>query len=144
VTGAGRQACAGTAAIEVSHRTKDFGGQTAVADLSFSVARRQVIGFLGPNVPEDHDRADARHAAVVLIFSKKSNPRCRHDPGQRQLARPDNHARPAFRDVGDESDEVFRSADWSCQRDPAGRREPGGRRVRKQQEQLVECGELLR
>jgi ABC-2 type transport system ATP-binding protein len=36
-------------AIEVSHLTKDFGGRTAVADVSFSVARGEVFGFLGPN-----------------------------------------------------------------------------------------------
>jgi ABC-2 type transport system ATP-binding protein len=47
--GAGRQDCAGTPAIEVSHLTKDFGGRTAVADVSFSVARGEVFGFLGPN-----------------------------------------------------------------------------------------------
>jgi ABC-2 type transport system ATP-binding protein len=47
--GAGRRACAGTAAIEVSHLTKNFGGRTAVADVSFSVARGEVFGFLGPN-----------------------------------------------------------------------------------------------
>jgi ABC-2 type transport system ATP-binding protein len=47
--GAGRQACPGTAAIEVSHLTKQFGGRTAVADVSFSVARGEVFGFLGPN-----------------------------------------------------------------------------------------------
>jgi ABC-2 type transport system ATP-binding protein len=37
------------AAIEVSHLTKDFGSRTAVADVSFSVARGEVFGFLGPN-----------------------------------------------------------------------------------------------
>jgi ABC-2 type transport system ATP-binding protein len=37
------------AAIEVSHLTKSFGGRTAVADVSFSVARGEVFGFLGPN-----------------------------------------------------------------------------------------------
>jgi ABC-type multidrug transport system ATPase subunit len=37
------------AAIEVRHLTKDFGGRTAVADVSFSVARGEVFGFLGPN-----------------------------------------------------------------------------------------------
>jgi len=36
-------------AIEVSHLTKKFGGRTAVADVSFSVARGEVFGFLGPN-----------------------------------------------------------------------------------------------
>ena len=46
---AGGLACAGTAAIEVSHLTKNFGGRTAVADVSFSVARGEVFGFLGPN-----------------------------------------------------------------------------------------------
>jgi ABC-2 type transport system ATP-binding protein len=37
------------AAIEVSHLTKNFGGRTAVEDVSFSVARGEVFGFLGPN-----------------------------------------------------------------------------------------------
>jgi ABC-2 type transport system ATP-binding protein len=46
---AGRQASAGTPAIEVGHLSKDFGGRTAVADVSFSVARGEVFGFLGPN-----------------------------------------------------------------------------------------------
>ncbi len=39
----------GAAAIEVSHLTKAFGPRTAVADVSFSVARGEVFGFLGPN-----------------------------------------------------------------------------------------------
>ncbi len=47
--GADRLACPGTTAIEVSHLTKKFGGRTAVADVSFSVARGEVFGFLGPN-----------------------------------------------------------------------------------------------
>src|SRR6266851_8191759 len=46
---AGRQASAGPPAIVVRHLTKDFGGRTAVADVSFSVARGEVFGFLGPN-----------------------------------------------------------------------------------------------
>jgi ABC-2 type transport system ATP-binding protein len=46
---AGRQACAGAPAIEVRHLTKNFGGRTAVADVSFRVARGEVFGFLGPN-----------------------------------------------------------------------------------------------
>jgi len=37
------------ATIEVSHLTKKFGDRTAVADVSFSVARGEVFGFLGPN-----------------------------------------------------------------------------------------------
>jgi ABC-2 type transport system ATP-binding protein len=37
------------AAIEVSHLTKTFGTRTAVADVSFRVARGEVFGFLGPN-----------------------------------------------------------------------------------------------
>lgn len=37
------------AAIEVSHLAKTFGGRTAVRDVSFSVARGEVFGFLGPN-----------------------------------------------------------------------------------------------
>jgi ABC-2 type transport system ATP-binding protein len=40
---------AGSAAIEVSHLTKNFGGRVAVADVSFTVARGEVFGFLGPN-----------------------------------------------------------------------------------------------
>jgi len=36
-------------AIEVSHLTKVFGSRTAVADVSFTVARGEVFGFLGPN-----------------------------------------------------------------------------------------------
>ncbi|MBL70811.1 MAG: ABC transporter ATP-binding protein [Rhodobiaceae bacterium] len=35
--------------IEVEHLVKKFGDFTAVNDLSFSVARGQVMGFLGPN-----------------------------------------------------------------------------------------------
>jgi ATPase subunit of ABC transporter with duplicated ATPase domains len=42
-------AATGTAAVEVSHLTKSFGGRTAVDDVSFSVARGEVFGFLGPN-----------------------------------------------------------------------------------------------
>jgi ABC-2 type transport system ATP-binding protein len=44
-----QQASAGTPAIVVSHLYKSFGGRTAVADVSFSVARGEVFGFLGPN-----------------------------------------------------------------------------------------------
>ncbi|HUZ55013.1 MAG TPA: ABC transporter ATP-binding protein [Streptosporangiaceae bacterium] len=40
---------AGPLAIDVSHLTKNFGARTAVADVSFSVARGEVFGFLGPN-----------------------------------------------------------------------------------------------
>src|SRR6266581_5166946 len=47
--GAGRQARPGTPAIEVSHLTKNFGGRTAVADVSFRVDPGEVFGFLGPN-----------------------------------------------------------------------------------------------
>jgi ABC-2 type transport system ATP-binding protein len=35
--------------IEVRHLTKRYGDRTAVSDLSFSVARGEVVGFLGPN-----------------------------------------------------------------------------------------------
>jgi ABC-2 type transport system ATP-binding protein len=47
--GAEPQACAGTLAIEVSHLTKNFGARSAIADVSFTVARGEVFGFLGPN-----------------------------------------------------------------------------------------------
>ncbi len=36
-------------AIEVDHLVKTYAGMTAVADLSFTVARGEIIGFLGPN-----------------------------------------------------------------------------------------------
>jgi ABC-2 type transport system ATP-binding protein len=36
-------------AIEVSHLVKVYGGVTAVSDISFSVARGEIVGFLGPN-----------------------------------------------------------------------------------------------
>ena len=36
-------------AIEVAHLVKSYAGMTAVADLSFAVARGEIIGFLGPN-----------------------------------------------------------------------------------------------
>jgi ABC-2 type transport system ATP-binding protein len=36
-------------AIEVDHLVKSYAGITAVADLSFTVARGEIIGFLGPN-----------------------------------------------------------------------------------------------
>ncbi len=36
-------------AIEVSHLVKTYGGVTAVSDISFTVARGEIVGFLGPN-----------------------------------------------------------------------------------------------
>ncbi len=36
-------------AIEVSHLVKSYAGVTAVNDISFAVARGEIIGFLGPN-----------------------------------------------------------------------------------------------
>lgn len=36
-------------AIEVSHLVKSYGGVTAVNDISFEVARGEIVGFLGPN-----------------------------------------------------------------------------------------------
>ena len=35
--------------IEVANLTKRYAGQTAIADLSFTVARGEIVGFLGPN-----------------------------------------------------------------------------------------------
>src|SRR5450432_3620633 len=35
--------------IEVEHLTKRYAAHTAVDDLSFTVARGEVVGFLGPN-----------------------------------------------------------------------------------------------
>lgn len=36
-------------AIEVSHLVKTFSGVAAVSDISFTVARGEIVGFLGPN-----------------------------------------------------------------------------------------------
>src|SRR5215203_6841909 len=36
-------------AIEVSHLVKTYGGVTAVRDISFTGARGEIVGFLGPN-----------------------------------------------------------------------------------------------
>ncbi len=36
-------------AIEVSHLVKSYGGILAVNDISFTVARGEIVGFLGPN-----------------------------------------------------------------------------------------------
>jgi ABC-2 type transport system ATP-binding protein len=36
-------------AIEVSRLVKIYGGVTAVSDISFTVARGEIVGFLGPN-----------------------------------------------------------------------------------------------
>src|SRR6201987_1406934 len=36
-------------AIAVSHLVKTFAGVAAVNDISFSVARGEILGFLGPN-----------------------------------------------------------------------------------------------
>src|SRR5215212_7674046 len=36
-------------AIEVEHLVKTYGGVTAVSDISFTVARGEIVGFLGPN-----------------------------------------------------------------------------------------------
>src|SRR6516165_10685988 len=38
-----------TAMIEVKNLTKRYAGHTAVADISFSVARGEIVGLLGPN-----------------------------------------------------------------------------------------------
>ena len=38
-----------TPAIEVSHLVKAYAGMTAVNDISFKVARGEILGFLGPN-----------------------------------------------------------------------------------------------
>ncbi len=35
--------------IDVEHVTKRYGGQTAVADVSFSIGPGEIVGFLGPN-----------------------------------------------------------------------------------------------
>ncbi len=37
------------AVIKVSHLTKNFGRKVAVNDISFEVARGEIVGFLGPN-----------------------------------------------------------------------------------------------
>src|ERR1022692_4362324 len=35
--------------IQVSHLTKRYAGRTAVDDISFTVARGEIVGLLGPN-----------------------------------------------------------------------------------------------
>ena len=35
--------------IQVENLTKKYGGFTAVKDLSFAVAKGEIVGFLGPN-----------------------------------------------------------------------------------------------
>jgi ABC-2 type transport system ATP-binding protein len=35
--------------IEVSHLTKRYAGRTAISDISFTVARGEIVGLLGPN-----------------------------------------------------------------------------------------------
>jgi ABC-2 type transport system ATP-binding protein len=40
---------ASSPAIEVSHLVKTYGGVSAVNDISFTVARGEIVGFLGPN-----------------------------------------------------------------------------------------------
>ena len=36
-------------AIEVAHLVKSYAGVTAVNDISFTLARGEILGFLGPN-----------------------------------------------------------------------------------------------
>src|SRR6188768_2799289 len=38
-----------SSAIEVVRLVKAYGGVTAVSDISFTVARGEIVGFLGPN-----------------------------------------------------------------------------------------------
>ena len=35
--------------IEASHLTRQFGGTTAVSNVSFTIGRNEVVGLLGPN-----------------------------------------------------------------------------------------------
>ena len=35
--------------IEMNHITKDYGNQKGVFDVSFSVEKGEILGFLGPN-----------------------------------------------------------------------------------------------
>ena len=39
----------GNTMIEVTNLTKRYAGRTAVADISFTVARGEIVGLLGPN-----------------------------------------------------------------------------------------------
>ena len=39
----------GDAMIEVTNLTKRYAGRTAVANISFTVARGEIVGLLGPN-----------------------------------------------------------------------------------------------
>ena len=42
---------ANSPAIEVSRLVKTYAGVTAVNDISFTVARGEILGFLGPTAP---------------------------------------------------------------------------------------------
>ena len=47
--------------IEVKHLTKRYGSHTAVSDLSFTVEKGQIYGFLGPErrrKVHDHEHYD--------------------------------------------------------------------------------------
>src|SRR5829696_9251052 len=69
------------AAIEVSRLVKTYGGVTAVSDISFRVAKGEIVGFLGPNgagksttmkIVTGYLQADAGDATVCGVDVRKS------------------------------------------------------------------------
>ena len=81
--GAGRQACAGTAVIEVSHLTKDFCGRTAVADVPFSITSGGVSGFLGPGGAGNVTTVRPPGRGGRAHLQQEVQPVLPHEPGQR-------------------------------------------------------------
>jgi len=63
--------------IEIDHLTKRFGGFTAVDDVSFRVARGEVLGFLGPNGAGKS--TTMRMLAGFMLPSSGSARICGHD-----------------------------------------------------------------
>ena len=66
-------------ALVVSHLTKRFGLAVAFDDVSFTVARGEVFGFLGPERGgQDDDGPDPRHAASApTSAARRRSPDCR-------------------------------------------------------------------
>ena len=80
-----------TAVIELDHLTKRYGAARGIEDLSLSVERGEVFGFLGPERcrQDDHDpdaagpaAPDERHARVFGLDSRRDRPAIHAASGQ--------------------------------------------------------------